>query len=238
MIATRRAALRDDGRAEKIMLLSFLKKPKVELASIHIPKTAGTSFRNTLKSVYGNMGVRRIDNRKFPPKLPRGTRVIHGHFFWPALRDFYSLSDDTPLITWVRDPVDRVLSNYYYLQKILKERLRRESNDLNILSKMQKTLIEYASVEGARNCMSKFINGVELDRFLFVGVCEHFDEDVEALATLLGWREYGAFRHNDSSTEKRELTEDLRAEIRRLNDRDVAVYEKALELRLRRRVSG
>ena len=36
-------------------------KNKVELVSLHIPKTCGTSFRNTLKAVYGIKSVKRLD---------------------------------------------------------------------------------------------------------------------------------------------------------------------------------
>jgi hypothetical protein len=213
------------------MFRAFSKKPLVELVSLHIPKTAGTSFRDVLASVYGKKGVHRLDHGKFPKNLPAGLRVIHGHFQWPELRDFYGLGEAIPLITWVRDPADRVISNYYYLQKILKEHLQEEKKNLNVLAKMQRTLLEYASAELARNRMSKFLEGVPLDRFIFIGVSERFGEDVEKLASMLGWKGYRIFHHNDGAAEKRSVDEKVRAEILRLNERDVELYEKVLKLR-------
>ncbi len=36
----------------------------VELISIHIPKTGGTSLRNTFKDVFGEDGAKRFDIKK------------------------------------------------------------------------------------------------------------------------------------------------------------------------------
>ena len=117
----------------------------IEIISIHIPKTAGTSFRNILKAVYSKEQVVRIDislpseKTSFPstshppPKhLPRGCRVIHGHFRYRDLAEFYKLNSDIPIITWVRDPVERVISNYYYLRQVLEDILRNENRNINI----------------------------------------------------------------------------------------------------------
>jgi hypothetical protein len=95
----------------------------IELVSIHIPKSAGTSFFKSLKLAYGKDGVTRVDipiphdaaaetlNRKPPAELPASTRVGHGHFRLRDLPAGYGSRPDTPVITWLRDPVDRVLSN-------------------------------------------------------------------------------------------------------------------------------
>lgn len=154
-------------------------RSQVELVSIHIPKTAGTSFRNILKQMYGEQQVIRIDitlpSEKTPfssvqpstERLPDEVRIIHGHFRFPDIAALYHLDPDVPVITWLRDPVERVISNYFYLQKILREIIQEEQRRVNILSKMEKTLLEYASADINRNRTSKFLEGLRLqDLFL------------------------------------------------------------------------
>lgn len=214
----------------------------LELISIHIPKTAGTSFRNTLKGVYGEQGVVRldiglvrqevrVDEQLYDDNhLPLKTRVVHGHFSYPLLQKNFDLPRSIPVITWLRDPVERVISNYFYLAKRLAEELDEESKGLNILKKMQRSLLEYAAYEPSQNRMSKFLEGLELEELLFVGIQEDYDRSLERLAGLLGWKDYPVFHHNETGKIDTRVSPEERARIRELNSRDVALYERALEL--------
>ncbi len=218
---------------------------KLELISIHIPKTAGTSFRNILKEVYGENGVVRLDIPLYSQlvkineqaysstKLPFGTRVVHGHFSLEQLKENFEIIDSVPIITWLRHPVDRVISNYYYLEKRLKEELQEEAKGLNILSKMQRSLPEYARDEINRNRQYKFLNGIDLEDFSFVGIQEHFSEDLISLSKQLDWPVYEELKHNITGSKYQVSAED-RAEIAELNTKDMDLYEKAIELRKKR----
>ncbi|RMG05891.1 MAG: hypothetical protein D6726_00495 [Nitrospirae bacterium] len=224
----------------------LFRRDSLELVSIHIPKTAGTSFRNILKKVYGEDRVIRVDitlpSEKTPysscpeppPILPKGTKVIHGHFRIVDVMKKYNIRSDVPIITWVRDPVERVISNYFYLQKILRDIIKEEQRSVNILSKMEKTLIEYARADINRNRMSKFLEGLNLEDLLFVGIQEYFSEDLDYLAEVLGWEGYEEYFHNASSEQKKPVSEELRREIQLLNDEDMKIYRKAMELREKR----
>jgi hypothetical protein len=219
----------------------------IKLVSVHIPKTAGTSFRNILKSVYGDQRVIRLDidltygklkineklfnNKSFNKKW----QVIHGHFSPNTLNNSILISPETPYITWLRDPVERVMSNYYYLEKRLKEELNEEAKDLDILAKMQRTLIEYARAEKNRNRMSKFLDGKPLEDFLFVGLTEHFSEDLVDLSSLLGWANFKEFKYNVTDKRVNNVSEDVKEEIKQLNIKDVELYQKAINLRIERR---
>jgi hypothetical protein len=216
-------------------------KPKIDLISIHIPKTAGTSFRNILKGVYGEKAVARVDiplaveaashERRAAPSLGRGIRVLHGHFRYHDLAEHYRLDHDIPVITWLRDPVERVISNYFYLQKILRDILREEKRNTAILNKMEKSLLEYARAEIARNRMSKFLDGKQLRDFLFVGIVEYFPQDLTRLSALLGWKKARALEQNSSREQKTSVSDEVRAEILKLNERDADLYKEALRLR-------
>ncbi|MEM6396003.1 MAG: sulfotransferase family 2 domain-containing protein [Bacteroidota bacterium] len=235
-------------------MLKFLKKksplpranPKLELVSVHIPKTAGTSFRHVLKRVYGEEAVRRLDipilgqhtriNEQLYEEatLPYGTRVVHGHFSPERIAGRFAESEGVPHITWLRDPVERVISNYFYLAKRLAEELDEETKGLNILSKMQRSLLEYAQDEKNRNRQSKFLAGMALEDFVFVGIQEHLQEELVELGKILHWPPQEMVEHNRTGQSKQTVSDELRAEIAALNQIDVELYQRALVLRKER----
>jgi hypothetical protein len=270
----------------------------IELISLHIPKTAGTSFRNTLKSVYGELGVLQVhlpgpeqhgastsrsssipvdfsrdlrsrlqrlilrrfsscaawhpsinaalafalsSSRPYPldrDYLPLETRVVHGHFRYPDLLEKYGLPKDIPVITWLRNPVQRVISNYYYLDKVLRKAMEKANAPLGLLSRMERSLMEYARSEQNRNRMHQFLNCLELSDLLFVGLVEHMDEDLKQLAELLGWRSYERYFDNASRDNRPLISPDTEEEIARLNQLDMKLYEAALRLRDERCQTG
>lgn len=228
-------------------LLKKVVKPqainRLELISLHIPKTAGTSFRNTLCEVYGTEEVVRLDIELesgetkvreqiyTSGQLPSETKVIHGHFSWPLLDNRFSIDPNIPRITWLRDPVERVISNYYYLSKRLAEELEEEKKGINILKKMQRSLEEYARFEPNRNRMSKFLAGKNLEDFFFIGIVENYEVDLKVLAKRLAWPKQPVFHYNATGNRKPIVPEDIQELIGSLNHEDITIYNKALELR-------
>lgn len=219
----------------------------LELVSVHIPKTAGTSFRQTLEAAYGKKAILRLDQPLIDPatvrvntrryeaaNLPEGISVVHGHFNPLQARNRFPALARPLLITWLRDPVERVISNYYYLEKRLREELDEEGKDLDILSKMQRSLPEYARDEINRNRQSKFLEGVALEDFFFVGILEHYAADLAELGRKMGWEKAEENKVNVTASAKPLVSDQVRAEIAGLNAGDVALYERALHLRARR----
>ncbi|MCB0806056.1 MAG: sulfotransferase family 2 domain-containing protein [Bacteroidales bacterium] len=217
-------------------------KNHIELISIHIPKTAGTSFRNILKKSFGEEKVARLDIKNDPlqvevdslpftdSKLPPKIRVIHGHFKYPDLEQLFEIKPGTPVVTWLRDPVQRVVSNYFYLSKRLHEELDEKGKGLNILAKMEKSLMEYARAEINRNRISKFLTGIKLDQLDFVGIMEHYAEDLEIFKRTFDLPDLEIFEHNVTGTKKEVCEADLE-EIKQLNTEDISLYEIALKIR-------
>jgi hypothetical protein len=210
----------------------------VELVSIHIPKTAGRSFVEILKAVYGENRVRHFDRKDYSDKsvpevlqfisgLTESTTVIHGHFTYNDIRDIKNIHS-AKLITWVRDPVERVFSNYSFFKK----RIAEASEESELQKRKEETLIEYASLEHSRNRMSKFISGARLKDFFFIGVIEYFDSDIKTLSDMLGWPEISIPRVNINSEFKSKLpavSENEKKVIRELNKDDVELYNNVLE---------
>lgn len=232
---------------ELFRVSSSRNKPgKVELISVHIPKTAGTSFRNYLKAVYSPDSVARVDlplesqvlkyeqKAYGPRKLPKNVRVVHGHFNLLELQARLDLPDSVPVITWLRHPVDRVISNYFYLKARLEEELDEKGKGLNILSKMQRTLLEYARAEPNRNRQSNFLRGMSLRDFDFVGIQEHFKEDIAKMARHFLWDPSVDVPKVNVTPRRYAVSEAEREEIMRLNQADMRLYEEGLRLRAQR----
>jgi len=214
----------------------------IELVSLHIPKTAGTSFRNILREVYGKSHVVRLDIRRdielngkvfSGSRLKTGIKVIHGHFSYQELIDHFNINKDIPVVTWIREPAERVISNYFYLDHILKTKLHKEKKSMNILSRMQKSILEYAAVEANRNRMSKFLDGIEVKELSFIGFTEHYEEDLQYLGNLLNWDNYSVLKQN--ITEKKpDVDPETLARIKELNASDYEIFNEAMKIRDKR----
>jgi hypothetical protein len=218
-------------------------KNNIELISLHIPKTAGTSFRQSLKEIYGDESAVRLDinnrlrtvkiNEKlFEGKaLPKEIRVIHGHFHIDHLFEDLRLPNDLPMITWMRDPVKRVISNYYYLEQRLKEELDEESKGLNILEKMQRNLIEYARADVNRNVQARYIANTPLKRFKFIGIADEYSEEIKRLQSVMNWPQLTIHKVNVTKKKRPDLAQDWIEEIKELNSVDMELFREALAIR-------
>ena len=216
-------------------------KNNVELVSLHIPKTCGTSFRNTLKAVYGNKAVKRLDinnnllkiDEKIYVKssLKSNVKVIHGHFKFNSVFEKIELLETTPVIVWLRDPVERVISNYFYLKKIIQEKIKPSDNDGNLGDRMLKSLTEYAEVKQNRNRISKFLTGANLEDLFFIGIVENYENDLAKLSELLNWKKYPILKHNQTSKIKPIVSMEEKALIRSLNENDIKLYNTALKIK-------
>lgn len=232
-------------------LRTYTADNQFELISIHIPKTAGTSFFQALKEIYSSKEIIRLDcnqragsiqvNQKVftQEKLPAKVKAVHGHFkLNTAIKTFQPAADGSlPIITWLRDPVDRVVSNYTYMAKRLAEELDEERKGLNILAKMQRSLLEYARRNTSKNLMARYLEGMELKDFKFVGIQEYYQEDLQYLAQLYNWPKVKEYKHNITGSTY-ELSEAEREELIALNHRDVALYQEALAIREERLSRG
>lgn len=176
-------------------------------------------------------GTINIHPRPLHRLLRRDTKVLHGHFPFNKIERIYK-KNKTYLITWMRDPVERVISNYYFFIK------RVQDNSLpNTANRKNETLLEYARHEDNRNRMSYFLSGLELSDIDFIGFTEYFDDDLDALADLLGWGNVASV-HLNSNKEYRSkykpANETEKAEIRKINHLDDALFNDGLDLRAKR----
>ncbi len=205
----------------------------LELISIHVPKTGGRSFREILFQVYDERKVTKLNrneltNAKAPvtKELLGQAAVLHGHLSYEQVRRLH-LSTGAKLVTWLRNPVERIFSNYCF-------RLRRALEGSVSTIGSEAALDDFARKPGQRNQMASFLEGIELAEMFFVGVTECFSADVQDLGRRLHWDEFDLVWDNANTNFKRKIpppSPQQRELVRRLNERDVALYQEALELR-------
>src|SRR5262245_20446492 len=80
---------------------------------VHIHKTGGASVRTMCEANFAENEIYEY-GREFQvlnDRIPHGKRFFRGHISRPALRE---LIPDIRLFTFVRDPIRRFVSAYYY----------------------------------------------------------------------------------------------------------------------------
>lgn len=172
------------------------------VVSLHLPKTAGTSFAQTLRAAHGD-GFR-SDYADLPlqygPWRRRSDAVrgglalrgrigaevtcIHGHFL--ALKYRIALARrPVRYITWLRDPVQRLASHYAFWRRDydggdpaqpLRNRMLREDWSFE----------RFALGPEMRNAYRQYLWGFDPARFDFIGITEHYEADLERLVRMLG----------------------------------------------------
>jgi hypothetical protein len=213
---------------------------RLELVSLHIPKTAGTSLRGILLNQFGK-GLAKLDlydsgNLKLDDQpwkghpWPNHVRAVHGHFKYASVAPLLPPPDQTPWMTWVRQPVERVVSNYYFLTEILADRIQ-EQPDENLWSRMGKTIEEFVVHPANQNVMSAFLRHAPLSSFAFVGIQDRFDSELQRMAQTLQWPLPQSRKDNSTRRKPPGIDAGLRRFIEAHNAEDMAVYEHALELR-------
>jgi hypothetical protein len=206
------------------------------LLSIHIPKTAGLAFREILYRQYTpnrvlaiNQGALRRQNQTLTDHYRKRHQVIHGHLPYPYLKDLHG--PETAVITWFREPVSRVISNYYYNITHEFPKRKQENPDQQMIS-----LEEFIERPKRQNVMSRFLEGIELEELDFFGFQEGFVDGLEQLAAQMGWtltEEDRARRVNDNRKVKSKYPtpdQSVIDRIKELNTADIALYEEARQL--------
>jgi hypothetical protein len=222
------------------------------LIFLHITKTGGTTLYSVLDrqfprpSVY-HMPVRQTDQMladllAMPDEQRRGIRLIRGHIVFGVHR---ALPQACGYITMLRDPVDRIVSHYYYVLATPQHR------NHELVTRRAMSLADYATsglTSDLDNGQTRVVSGigdevpiggchrehVELaiehidQHFALAGVTERYDETLLLAAHLLGWRDLHYERHNVTPRRAalNEVPEADRRAIAEYNAADVHLYQQ------------
>jgi hypothetical protein len=216
------------------------------LVSLHLPKTAGTSFAAALQAQFGS-GYR-PDYEDFPmhtPPWPRrlralraglrlrriwddGITCVHGHFL-PLKYRCALAGRQARYATWLRDPVERVVSHYHFWRRDydgtdpaqpLRNRMFAEDWSLE----------RFALGPEMRNLYTQYLWGFDPRRFAFIGITERYDQDLERFSAVFGGGgavRGHALRNPDRTDEAYAIADALRERLSEHHARDIDLYRWA-----------
>jgi hypothetical protein len=199
---------------------------------LHVPKTAGSSIRTLIQQNYPAEATIGFSGEPGPlewyARSPRAFkeqyRLVHGHFPYGIHRGVL----DYTYFTFLRDPVDRHFSDYFFLKRYHGHPMQPA------LASGAITLADWARIHGPmpmyRDMSTRIVSGggdhgnpdrasIERSKYLltvdfaFVGLSERFDESVLILAKRLGWRSVFYLTKNVSAN-RETVAEELRAMAR------------------------
>jgi len=203
------------------------------IISVHIPKCGGISFQHVLRGIYGNRRVwlnygiifDQADAQSRRHLVPAGARCLHGHFLSDA---FDRTVPDGELVTWLRHPVDRVVSNYYHF-------LRHPDPQNPCCRELWARglcLQKFCELPEMQNEMTRYLAGKPLHAFKFVGIMERFPESLRVFASHFGVSApFVPPRENVNphrAGEHYEIPDWLHTHIEALNQADLGVYDAAV----------
>jgi hypothetical protein len=223
------------------------------LISIHMPKTAGLSFRATLESHYGDAfrpdygdyplahspDERRATAQSYAEAIQSaelsGVDCIHGHFL-PMKYLPLAAGTDCRFVTWLREPVARLVSHYAYWHSSYDQASGSTSSLHRRVVEEGWTLEQFCLAPQLRNVYSEFLWGFPPERLNFVGITEFFEEDLRYFSThFLGLN--ATPRHlnerlvsDDDGVASQLAALDL-AQIRQFHAEDVTLYQRELARR-------
>ncbi|HXG78773.1 MAG TPA: sulfotransferase family 2 domain-containing protein [Methyloceanibacter sp.] len=198
------------------------------LCFVHIPKAAGTSFKNVLWRVYGRgfLTYHRRLSRYSPTRisakqaqdilaisghLPYGFHRMFGSWLRRALyRDGIFARREILYVSIVRDPVDRLLSYFHFVRSFPVHRLHAETKDMDCAQFFEYMAainnhaccnsLQCAMVTGGHGESDMAIEFAER-KFFAVASLENINALVSALGARLEWPEVEIAHKNQSPRE-------------------------------------
>ena len=223
------------------------------LIFIHLPKCAGTTLNRIIEWEYDPMRVFSIDPvlflwsyrklNRWPADRLAKMQVFKGHM---PLGIHRRLPQPSTYITFLRDPVERVISAYYFARNYFLHPKHRWISKLS--------LEEYVRISPNHNVQCKYISGrafvgdhhagdcdeqvleaakENLNKdFSLVGLTERFDEGLAILKIMFGWEiaKYAKFNVTKSRLKKTSLPSATVELIAERNKYDVALYDYAVPI--------
>lgn len=217
--------------------------------SVHIPKTAGTSLVAEIKrGVFGHFildytdrpmqtGVRvascrlisRLQMRLRHKEMLRDVGIVHGHFLTGKYAFLHPIVD---FITFMREPVSRVLSQYYYFKNVASKNsmtLRLNPN-INLVAQGLVDIVEFARGDLLPHIYERFMDGMALEEFALVGITERYVESINLLNSMFGTAIEPKHERRTNHIQYLADYEHLLPELKAANRENTRIYELALKL--------
>lgn len=226
---------------------------------LHIPKTAGCTLNALIDRQYSPEQIFSFYSEEAFDEFPNLSqdrcekiKMFRGHIAFEShahvLGDFDPYPDN--YFTFLRDPVDRVISHYYHVIRNPDNHLYPYTEEGQLgLEDFLKTKIPTILNNGQTQLLSGLWKDVPFgecdaemletakkniqEHFILVGLTERFDEAICLLRIILGWQNNISYvpRNVGDNRPKRDLvSSETLAAISELNQLDIALYEYAEQL--------
>lgn len=205
---------------------------------VHIPKTAGTSFRDSLRNIFGD-GLY-CDYGPEPETSPEVVEYIHKRNAYPEFGSFlaeqnklvcmsghYAIRKYGPLfyikniMLFLRDPIQRTISQYEHVCRV---------------EGSTESLESFCSRPAHMNLQTRNIGRVPFNLIGFLGLQEFYSESLQMLKAQLGLNIEESFLNiNEQRTAKKyQVDDELLNLIKNNNDKDLLLYQNVERLFLQR----
>jgi hypothetical protein len=196
----------------------------------HILKTAGTTFRryildehfqgrycydDTFKIKRNELVKRTELNHPIvfePQPYPKSYEkydVIFGHFVWTKYNHL-----KRPKVVFLRDPVERIISNYFYFQGLYKKEFDRKNYNI----------FDFINTDLWKNHMTYVLG--DITKYDFVGIVERYYPSIRKFCNLFGIPQVRNIIEKRRTENKRPISITTRNKIRDLNIEDQRLYDK------------
>ncbi|MGE7184326.1 sulfotransferase family 2 domain-containing protein [Peribacillus sp. NPDC006672] len=205
---------------------------------MHIPKTGGTTLNEIFKKQYKLNEI--FDHDSFQKKMmkmdelteveKRNIKAITGHYFYGIHQEF---SRPFNYFTMLRDPVERVISSFYFLKDYPGYEMVKDMTLEEFVVKGP----EAPNLQTLLVCGNQEIPDIEkakenLKTFSVVGVTELFNETLFCLKKEYAWGDIHYTRKNITKNRlaKEEVPSDIINLIKKYNSVDIELYNFAKKL--------
>lgn len=219
-----------------VSILGTVKKSNADFIPsffVHIPKTAGTSFKRAAEKYFGKDGIVRnyglksiettpwvkdvvLQDKNYPDLYRRlfseGVGLYTGHIIGLPTAHVFPIKN---IVTFVRRPQAQVLSHYHHYARWYG---------------YEKTVETFVSNSGFKNLQNRHLKGLPLQLVGFIGVTERYAESIALYNDFSGFNLEVREDNTNSHNKPTEVSEDLAGLIAEHNEEDNLLYKQVTSL--------